>query len=531
MHRSWQIPEVVDLICGVADFPTLAALAQTCQAFQPPALALLWEKQTDFLRLLKCMPSDVWELETINKPGPPFRAYTKVKFLRPVMPSDWTRVIFYAAYVKSFAHEGPTQPPGHPMVPEAVTWEVYATLCVSLPTQPLFPNLRHLTWKTQDDVFPYFRMLAGKRLRSIIVNTHGSHVVRASLLPALTTFHPKLTHLEFDHIHHLPESMVVQAIYTAIRSLNHLETLKSLDLDLPSLLHVAQLPNLGSLHLQVFPDLAIVNEFVAQAVNMGPVFGPLRELTTYTHSTKHIIGFLDAIDPDALEKIDVGIQAPVAIHDWAALITTMAHKASETLTKVSLKEGDDNTDIEGGLALTLPTDCLQPLLACSNLTEVTVTAVHCIDIDDAFIKLLALAWPRLEKLDLSPRHQSEHYEPKLTLAGLIPLAQYCQSLASLAIVMDATVADAYARDKPGGGITNLALVAMEVVESPLSSPEGVASFLSAIFPNLRRVTTRELTQRHMDTEEWDANEFQWDRVNALVRVIASARAQEQRGAA
>jgi hypothetical protein len=62
MHRGLLIPEVVELICGVADFPTLSSLARTCQTFQPPALAVLWETQFGLMQLLKCMPSDLWEV-------------------------------------------------------------------------------------------------------------------------------------------------------------------------------------------------------------------------------------------------------------------------------------------------------------------------------------------------------------------------------------------------------------------------------------------------------------------------------------
>jgi hypothetical protein len=67
MHRGLHIPEVVELICGVAEFSTLAALAQTCQAFQPPALSVLWRDQSDWMQLLKCLPSDLWELIEVEE--------------------------------------------------------------------------------------------------------------------------------------------------------------------------------------------------------------------------------------------------------------------------------------------------------------------------------------------------------------------------------------------------------------------------------------------------------------------------------
>lgn len=70
MHRGLCIPEVVELICSVAEFPTLATLAQTCQFFQPPALSVLWRDHSNLLRLLKCLPSDLWELAEVEE-GPP----------------------------------------------------------------------------------------------------------------------------------------------------------------------------------------------------------------------------------------------------------------------------------------------------------------------------------------------------------------------------------------------------------------------------------------------------------------------------
>ncbi|KAJ7762537.1 hypothetical protein B0H16DRAFT_1718986 [Mycena metata] len=517
MHRALQIPEVVELICSVAEFSTLAALAQTFRAFQPPALAVLWEKQTNLMRLLKCMPSDAWELKIT--PILLVAESTKVKFLRPITPSDWTRVLFYANYVKSFVQEGV----------DPVTWEVYATLSLSLPTYPLFPNVRCITWDTQDEVFPYFRMLVGNKLRSIVIGMHGSEAVRSSLLSSLTTFHPKLTHLEFNPTL-FDSPMITQAIYSAICRLNHLESLKFSSLDLPSLLHLARLPNLRTLHLHKLPhDSATVSDFRTRIENTGPVFGSLREFTSYSESVKHITWFLDAIDPDALDKVDLEIESPILSEDWHNLNTSLAQTSSKTLTKIALMEmfSFDHV-VPDHFELMFPTECMQPLLSCTNLTEVAVLPGHGIHLDDAFLKLMALAWPQLQKLDLSPRCQSAHYVPQVTLAGLIPLAQHCRDLVSLALVMNATVTDPHSKEKPGGGITNTALTDLEVVESPLSSPGAVASFLSAIFPNLRRVATRDEMTRNMLIPDWEDNMLAWEAVSDLVQVIASARAQEHR---
>ncbi|KAJ7121986.1 hypothetical protein C8R43DRAFT_1032749 [Mycena crocata] len=516
MHRGWHIPEVVELICGVAEFPTLAALAQTCQAFQPPAFSILWSHQSDLMQLLKCLPSDVWRVEVVE--GDFSNPSTYMRFRRPLVRADWTRVLFYAGYVKSLIQEGSWP----------ITAEIYAALSLSLPKYPLFPNIRHLTWRTKDDVFPYIRILVGDKLKSIVVDMLGSQTIRSSLLPALTTSHPKLTHVEFDPLI-TSSPMVTEAIYTAICSWNHLEKLKFGTLNLPSLLHLARLPNLQCLQLHRFPpDAVTLNEFQAQVVNTGPIFVALRELSAYSEPVNNFTSFLDVIDPDALDKLDLLIESPIVSEQWQALTTSLALKSSKTLTKLSLKEEFSyDHDIPDSLERMLTSESLIALLSFANLTEISIIAGYGIDLDDTFLAKMATSWPRLQKLDLSPRCQPARYVPQITLAGLIPLAQHCPQLASLALVLDGTaVADPHAKEKPGGGVSNRSLVELQVVESPLSSPGAVASFLSAIFPNLQRVSTREEMERNALAVEWEDNMFNWEVVSSLVPVIASARAQE-----
>ncbi|KAJ7622703.1 hypothetical protein B0H17DRAFT_1289823 [Mycena rosella] len=412
MHRGLRIPEVVELICGEAKFSTLVALAQTCQALQPPALSVLWRDQSDLMPLLKCLPSDLWELEEVeNRP-------TRLRFRRAIAPSDWTRVIFYAVYVKSFVESG--------------LWpEIYAALSLSLPKSPLFPNIRHLTWRTGDDVFPYIRLLVGDKLRSIVVSMHGSEAIRASLLPSLTTFHPKLTHVEFDTLI-ADRPMIYDAIYSAICSWNHLEKLKFGALNLPAMLHLARLPNLKYLQLSRFPsDSATIREFQAKVASTGAIFAALREL--YAPRVFHL-----------------SIEVPTVTEDWQTLNTVLARKSSRTLTRLSLNEEFSHShDFIDALERMLTTESIQPLLSCPNLVELSVGTAYGIDLDDAFLKQLALALPRLQKLDLSPGCQSARYVPQVTLGGLVPLAQHCPNLAVLAIVMTPPTSIRTRKKSPG----------------------------------------------------------------------------------
>ncbi|KAJ7794876.1 hypothetical protein B0H14DRAFT_3556183 [Mycena olivaceomarginata] len=502
MHRGLLIPEVVELICGVADFPTLSSLAQTCQTFQPPALAVLWETQFGLMQLLKCMPSDLWEVVPAHNGT---QAIWNIQ--RPIVPADLTRMLFYAEYVRTFIQED------H----QSTKLDPYAALSIVLPASPLFPNLRHLTWQVPDDVFPYFRMLAGSKLRSIILDLWGSQVVRSTLFPYLTAFYPNLTRvaIEFGTV---DAPIVKEAAYSALRSLNRLERVKINCLDGPTLLHLTGLPNLDRLHIHYFPDLHL--DF------RPPVFTALRQFIAYCESMKLITNFFNALESDTLDKIELTVESTAVAEEWPVLTSLLARK-SKTLTKLYPPQRFSyDHEIPDVLELMLPADSFQPLLSCVNLTEVHIVIGHGIDIDNAFLKQMAQAWPQLRTLDLSPGCQSARYEPRDTLAGLIPLAQHCSHLETLALVLDATSIDPYTKEKPGAGVRNLTLLELDVVESPVDSPAAVASFLSAIFPNLRRVSSRKDGERNILMPDGEENMVEWESVGALVHVISSARAQE-----
>ncbi|KAJ7840654.1 hypothetical protein B0H13DRAFT_1565214, partial [Mycena leptocephala] len=65
-----QIAEIVRMIVShlepTADARELAALARTCMIFHGPALDSLWRHQRTIVNLIKCMPDDLWSVETIR---------------------------------------------------------------------------------------------------------------------------------------------------------------------------------------------------------------------------------------------------------------------------------------------------------------------------------------------------------------------------------------------------------------------------------------------------------------------------------
>ena len=72
MHRTLRIPEIVDSVFSHLD-PTpgkegreLAALARTCTMFHDIALDALWWHQESIINLIRCMPTELWEIVIVG---------------------------------------------------------------------------------------------------------------------------------------------------------------------------------------------------------------------------------------------------------------------------------------------------------------------------------------------------------------------------------------------------------------------------------------------------------------------------------
>ncbi|KAK7001344.1 hypothetical protein R3P38DRAFT_3048622 [Favolaschia claudopus] len=516
MHRGLRIPEIVELICAAAASSTLAALARTCQTFQPPALAFLWETQSELTNLLKCLPSDAWE----TYQSPPGSYIVGFRFRRPIAASDLTRLLFYAEKVKTLFVEQQV----------SFSWSIYAALSLALPVYPLLPNLRHLTWQPNEHASPYIRMFVGHKLRSLVFDLQGgSELAPGHILPYLTAFHPELTSLHINPVVFGTQSTtaITESMYSTICSMRHLRDLHVGTLDGSTISHLATLPHFHSLHVGIFPELP--NDYKTKLAATEPVFTALRDFRTTSRSFSSICSFMEIIDSAVFTELALSFDSeiPIETHSWQTFNTLMCQKFSKSLKTIDIGERFSlDHDIPDSLDCMISKDAFHPLLACSHLEDVMIQTMHGILIDDDFVEKIAVAWPQLRQLDLSPMGQSVEYIPSVTMMGLVPLAQHCRYLTCLTIVFDATVLDAHAKEKPGAGIYSESLIELDVVESPISSPTAVASFLSAIFPNLCSITSRDGAMRNMAVEDWQEDIEKWHLVNDTIQVFVSARAQE-----
>ena len=150
-----------------------------------------------------------------------------------------------------------------------------------------------------------------------------------------------------------------------------------------------------------------------------------------------------------------------------------------------------------------------------NLEDLLIgTATSFKHIDNALIKDMANAWPRLKYLRLY--HFPDSELTKVTVFGLLPLAN-CAYLESLEITLDSAIPDT---GKADGTFHDGSLSCLAVGKSAIKDPEAVAAFLSNVLPNLMDIEAWGNENGYAPEEGTDAELWQqvWKNYLMLVKV-------------
>ncbi|KAJ7644786.1 hypothetical protein FB45DRAFT_1053451, partial [Roridomyces roridus] len=508
MHRTWRIPEIVQEIVShfdSTDLPAtraqLAYLARTSRIFHEQALDGLWKHTSTMVNLIKCMPSDLWEAQSIQR-------RTVITLCRPIVATDWERVLQYSHRVKTLAVQ--------PKTTEDLT-QVYDFLLHStIPGQHLLPNLVALLCPGyhNDPISPtHLSLFITPRLRDIEISTF--HI---SLFPALTQL-PDLQTVVVQKQPSMPGTQQ-QHVSTLIRSLRNLQSLDTPFVDLPALVHLGKLQTLTALKISPMPVVP--------------------------YSTMHDQGlFSSLVFADMFFEASDEQLVPEFIRTWtnpplSSFTVTMAKTLSEqALCAVSaaLSEHVDHKSLrtlsvkhhvrERGEALT--GDIFRPLVCFVNLTMVYILADNGYNLDDALMTELARAWPHLETLNLETIWNDHRQAPLITLFSLRTLASHCPRLRELELTFDA---NSVPEPRPNERQLQFELASLDAAHSPISSAIDVARYLSAVFPNLTTVCSaydEYDMEEEMETEE-DKAEFKWSalwrEVKALLPALNDIRAEE-----
>ncbi|KAJ7723919.1 hypothetical protein B0H16DRAFT_1698839 [Mycena metata] len=460
--KALSIFEIVDAICELTSNSrsgktTLAALAQTNTSLRDPALDVLWRKMHSLVPLLKCFPSNLWDISEL-----PPHAFN---FTRLMQPADWDRVSLYAPRIKEIDLDDM----------EVFLGSNFAdVLHLALNGRHLLPNLQKMQWQPGSFPFRHCRALLGPVATKIALRMDSPQHV--STLSDLVGRSPQLTELSvvgwgaasFEssfliHMHHLQRlSMPLFKTHTV----HHLATLS----DLQSLSLVTR---------HISPP--------AEPPRIASAFTSLRKLALQADTAAWSAYIVNMFERCALTNLHLNFNEPEPPAAHAALNSLIKERCVLTaLTSFRAWYFDFDQPPPADVTVCAETWC--PLYAFNNLRIVVVHASR-IDITDADIRELATAWQHLECLTLGSTHNFVPVDlPLLTLESLAILAERCTALVELGLELNACVVPAL----PTPEVRQSTLKMFHAHRSAIEGWPAVAAYIGRIFPAIRNIEATSL---------------------------------------
>ncbi|KAF7365300.1 hypothetical protein MVEN_00401800 [Mycena venus] len=482
MHRALQIIDIVEKICEVTEYPylqrrDLAVLARTCKLFFDSAISVLWRNLDRVSPLLRCMPSDLWDITESD-------SFLNLHVQRrSITSADWERPLVYMHRVRSFRVDILFE-----------TSDFLDALSSSLPRNRsyIFPNLEVLDWYPKhnpdndhpSEVFHYLRLFLTPNLKTLPLST--TSVADFGIIgnlglecPALKEFSLAVAFLIDPQT---PWDTATSGVSKFVSGLTHIESLSVPDLYDAALAHVAQLPQLKRLDIR---PATFTNLSAFPAANSFPV---LTEL--YLSTMEQAIAMLTTLPECSLVEFVVGDSEnqptnQVARQFYSTLASRCSHSSLRDIHIRGNHTEPATFDMDQVSLYSVQGDILEPLFSFTNLVSVMLSHPVGFDLDDATIVAMVRAWPRIESLGFQAG-SSGHIPSRVTLEGLVTFSRHCPYLYCLRLTFDASVVPETNHDAEEAQQT---LRYLNVALSPIDHPQRVAKFLLAIFPKLTFIET------------------------------------------
>ncbi|KAG1776422.1 hypothetical protein EV702DRAFT_349801 [Suillus placidus] len=463
------------------DFPrmrkTLLALALTCKSFTEPALDLLWRHLGGLEPLIRCLPQSLWKEDE-----------KKLKFQRTMTLDDWSIFCKYNYRVHSLDHHC------HKTYSEPAICDTEILRALSCPpfSLPLLPNLTSLTWtEASDETFHYIRLFVTPQLTMLNISalprsdyggpffTFGPS--EQSILSFIAQSCPSVSHFVFRDKYHSIES--IGDTSTVLQCWSHLTSVGIGTVSEAALLHLSNLPSLRVLKFQLPPTPISA---ATQRLLQRPAFCALQELDVTCKSLVILEAFLEklTVTPKVLSfTITHGAGSARALPALISHLPDVCTPNSLRQVRFSITGHPPDRDTSFEAA------AFQPLFAFRNLRKLDIESkLYYISVrmDDAALLQMAKAWPHLEELHIS-RNCGSRYQ--VTPHAFVLLLWHCPRLVSLAVAIDWSTIDLYtiSPDIPYQGFSHKALSTLFTRGSEIQNPTAIASFISAIAPNVREI--------------------------------------------
>ncbi|KAI9064145.1 hypothetical protein FKP32DRAFT_1649430 [Trametes sanguinea] len=452
----------------------IAALAAVCKAISPVAISALWER-----------------LDSAD-PVVALCAIFPVTDASSPLPLGFQR---YTNEVRSIKMETG-------FIPEALLADR---------DTPALPNLQQLHWvATFNAPIQPFVGLIVPTMRDLRVHVTPqpfaskeaeNAAMTAALLDALRAAAQRCLSLETLELHWsdgppLSASAAICEILPLMRSLRSLSVSAQAMAFAPALLVLSQLPFLRILGIKQFGGSqsgldALQNSL--QRVASG--FSLLEELRlSGSFSLVHEI--LQCMPKCAVRRCTVTLAGVASEDKQQAIVESVLLKFGTSIHAFSIKTEvlvfPNNTLITQPAVNPGPPCPVSALstLRTRNMTELSIGSLDPSHVTDELCRDLALAWPRLRVLHLTPIGEYSYALPALpraTLQGLRYFAEHCPALSSIVIAVDASGehwAEAAATMPP---VQRTNAASLDLTRSPVTSPEAVAAYLKRSFHSFEDV--------------------------------------------
>ncbi|KAG2131838.1 hypothetical protein BD769DRAFT_1355011 [Suillus cothurnatus] len=337
MHPALQNFDIICTICLYVHHRSLSALASTCRIFERPALDVLWRNLQSVEPLVKCLPSDLFTIES-----------GRMALLKPLDTRIWGIFYKYTSRVHSIMQSD-----------RSAVIEPLGSIMLSCPSAPtsLFPNLRSLKW-----------------------HTDGTHCAAEFLRMA---FVPTLLSLDIR----------ISSASTIFLSLHRLQGLFVWDLGDQGNEHIMQLQALRTLWL----DLKTSSAWERQSLLQFPGFHNLDTLLLFIDNLEHASNFLHSLQ--VIDSKDIEIHFTAA-HTSTSSSTTLSQffaALGETCDHNNLI----SFTLRNSAKVSTNPDIFKPLYTCHNLTQLLVGRSWDISMADEELCQLVRGWPNLQVLKFS----------------------------------------------------------------------------------------------------------------------------------
>ncbi|KAL1677373.1 hypothetical protein EV122DRAFT_214313 [Schizophyllum commune] len=502
------IPEILILICAQLSRASLASFARTNSRICGVALDALWKKQTSLIPLLRTLPQSYASCQTIEG---------------SISQADWENTQTYARRVKVLSLEGGGFRTGYGTEEIEVPLDTMQVYTLRLGRAPIFPGLRKLDMGlAREDDFLFLRFLVAPSLRSLIMRYRSGFMGCPNIehiLPSIPTLCPELTYLkvhdddspydpELDERVSLPlkemilgwtsltKVNIAEAHPEAIRHLGRCRTLRSLTMHASNALlwPPAEAPGFE----QGLSRLAILAE-------EGSFVAPIIRCMSSAPMSVTVVSIYCETDDNSWKQDNLNV-------------------LTQALDAAFLRQFFYDHRYHGQVTWDIPAFTLRQYRRFPNIVAFDVLASGLPSFDDDTLAAMVSGWPRLEELGVrGSLGVPGPSDPRITLASLATLAQYCPALGSFRC----TLSSSEVPSLPDVGALSLKerdnaspwieLIFDGVRGLPIEAPEAVASYICTIFKG------KECTLR-IDSAMYGEYEIsmKWRKVKALVEGAGGA---------